>query len=124
MTPFFDQQATREYQNNTPQRRYHSNLRDAHCPLEPRHCLLLEGFLFEIMTEIRPNLLMMLWVESARLGTELRGSVVIQTYCGQKERAATGGVNKTERRCEDSREESDEAENPPFRFSRARVLNK
>src|SRR5712691_8582949 len=81
MTPFFDQQATKEYQNNTPQRKYDSNLRDAHCPLEPRHCLLLEGFLFEIMSEIHPNLLMMLWVEGARLRTELRGSAVIQTYC-------------------------------------------
>ena len=75
------------------------------------------------MSEALPDLLMTLRVEGAGLWTELRHTAVIQSYCGYEEGTATGGVNIMERQCEKSREESDEAENPPFRFPGAGVLN-
>ena len=75
------------------------------------------------MSETLPDLLMMLRIEGARLGTELGGTAVVQSYCGYEERTATGRTNTMEGRCENSRDERDEAENSPFRFLEARVLN-
>ena len=75
------------------------------------------------MSETLPDLLMMLRIEGARLGTELRGTAVVQSHCGYEERTATGGANIMEGRCENSRDERDEAENSPFRFLKAGDLS-